>query len=117
MTSRASPSWVRPASPDQLIGGKADRNRAAVADRLLGVLDQLAQQARAVFEAAAIFVDAVVLAALEELLRDRQIVRRIDIDDVEPGLLRAERGIAMPSPQVADVLLVHRARLHRMNNR
>ena len=114
MTSRASPSCVRPAIADQLIGGETYSHGALIADCLLRVLDQLAQQPRAVLQASAIFVDAVVLAPLQELVRDRQVVRRVDIDNVEPRFLRAERGIAMPLAKVADVLFVHRAGLDRI---
>ena len=42
---------------------------------------------------------------------------RIDIDDVEAGLAGALGGIAMPAPDVADVLLVDAARLHGIGAR
>ena len=53
-----------PAGPEQLVDGEAHAPRRSVADRLLGVLDHLAQQPHAVFQAAAIFVAALVVAAL-----------------------------------------------------
>src|SRR4249919_2772607 len=96
----------QPRISDQLIGAKANRNRAAISDRVLGVLDQLSQKTCAVFEAPAIFVDAVVFPPLKELMGNGQVVRRVDVDDVEPGFFRADRGVTMPSAQVLDVLLV-----------
>lgn len=99
---------------DQLVGAEPDGDSAFVADRILRVLDELAKQACAVLETSAIFVDAVVLAPLKELVCDRQVVGRVDVDDVEPSLLRADRGVAVPLPKVADVLPIHRSRLDRI---
>ena len=45
---------------EQLVDGDTDRHRAGVADSVLGVFDQFAQQARAVFDAAAVFVAALI---------------------------------------------------------
>ena len=39
---------------------------------------------------------------------------RVDVDEVEPGLARPQRRHPVPSAQVADVLLVHGAGLHRV---
>ena len=39
---------------------------------------------------------------------------RIDVDDVEAGLLRAQCRVAVPAPQIGDIGLVHGARLHRI---
>src|SRR4249919_2695203 len=104
----------QPRISDQLIGAKANRHRAAISDRVPGVLDQLSQKTCAVFEAPSIFVDAVVFPPLKELMGNRQIVRGVDVDDIEPGFSRANRGVTMPSAQVSDVLLVHGPSLNRV---
>ncbi len=46
-----------------------------------------------------------------------RIVGGVDVDEVEAGALRAAHGIPMPAAQVADVLLVHAPRLHRLVRR
>ena len=80
-----SPSQVMPSAPDQLVDREAHGDGAGVADRLLGVLDQLAQQAHAVLQAAAVFVGALVAAARRKCDGERAVVAGIDIDDVEAG--------------------------------
>ena len=97
----------------QLVDGEAHGDGAAVADGLLGVLDDLAQQPHAVLQAAAILVRALVAPLLQEMHGQREVVPGIAIDDVEADLPGAQRGGAMPAAIVADVRLVHGARLHR----
>ena len=82
----------------QFVGGEAHRDGAGIAHRLLRLLDDLAEQAHPVFEAAAIFVDPVVAPALQEMHRQRQIVAGVAVDDVETGLPGAQRRLAMPAP-------------------
>ena len=98
----------------QFVDGEAHRDGAGIAHRLLRLLDDLAEQAHAVLEAAAIFIDAVVAPALQEMHRQRQIVAGVAVDDVETGLPGAQRRLAMPAPIVADILLVHGPRLRRV---
>ena len=74
-------------SAKELFGGKANGDRAFVAHRILGVLDQLAQQAHAVLQRAAIVVGALVAACLQEMHGERQIMGCVHIDDVEAGTL------------------------------
>ena len=38
----------------------------------------------------------------------------VDVDEVEPGPAGAQRRRPVPAPQVTDVALRHRARLHRI---
>ncbi len=97
----------------QLVDGDPHADGAGIADRVLRVLDQLAQQPGPVLETAAVLVDAMVVAPRQEMHRQREIVAGIDIDEVEPGLARVQGGAAMPKPIVADVVLVHRTRRDR----
>ena len=97
--------------PHHLVGREPHHHAAGVADRVLGILDHLAEQARAVLQAAAIFVGAGVAPALQEMHGQRQIVPGIDIDDVEARLAGADRRLPVPAAIVADILAVHRARL------
>ena len=102
----AALAFVRRCRRSPISSSTAKRTATAqrVADRLLGVLDQLAQQPHAVLERAAIFVGAVVVAgATRKCCRQRQVVAGIDIDDVEAGLLGAQRRGAVPAAEVADV--------------
>ena len=69
MTSRALAAGVMPAAPMQLVHREAHGHGAGVAHGVLGVLDHLAQQPRAVFERAAVFVAAAVVARRQELER------------------------------------------------
>ena len=99
-----------PASPSSSSTRDAAGDRGAAVDLLAGVLDDLAQQPRAVLQAAAIFVGAVVVArATGSAGASIRSCAGIDVDDVEAGLQRAPHGLAVPAPQVGDVVLVHRA--------
>ena len=69
----------------------------------------------AVLEAAAVLVAPVVVPARQEMHRQREVVAGIDIDEVEAGLARVERALAMPAAYVADVVLVHRPRGDRID--
>jgi hypothetical protein len=79
---------------------------------LARLLDHLAQEAGAVFKAAAIFVAALVGGATEEVLQDAKAMRAVKADDVEARGPGAAEGLAIPAAQVADALAVHRAGLH-----
>ena len=105
---------MHPGRADQLVDGDAHGDGAALAHRLLGVLDDLAQQAHPVDQAAAIFVAAGVVAPRQEMLQRPEAMGGIDIDDVEAGALRPLRRLAMPAPQIGDILLVHGAGLDRV---
>ncbi len=87
----------------QLIDGESHGDRAMRAHRLLGVLDQFAQQPRAVHEAAAVFVAALIVAALQKVHGQRQAVGGVHIDDVESGAARAQRRLAVPAAEILDV--------------
>src|SRR6185369_8267121 len=50
----------------------------------------------------------------EKVLDDAKAMRAIEADKVKARLLGALEGIAMPAPEIANVLLVHRPRLHRI---
>ncbi len=99
---------------EKLFGCETQRDGAFVADCILRVLDQLAQQPDAVLKRTAIFVGALIAPLLQEVHRKRQIMRCVDIHDVEPGSSRAQGGLAMPATIVADVAQRHRTRLVRI---
>ena len=67
----------------QLVQQNTHGNRATVADRILGVVDQLLQQTRAVLQRAAIFVTALVEAAREEVLYDAEAMRAKVVESVK----------------------------------
>ncbi len=58
----------QPRSTHQLVRAETYGDGAPVADGVPGILDEFAQQSRAIFQAAAIFIAAVVLARLQEML-------------------------------------------------
>ena len=95
----------------QLVDREAHHDAHGVADRLLGVLDDLAQQPRAVLHRTPVLVAAMVVAWREEVHEEREIVGRIHTHDVEARLLRVQRGTAVPAAIVGDVGLRHRARM------
>ena len=113
MTSFAS-ATVTPSSPQELVHREAHDHGAGVADRVLRVLDQLAEESRAILQRAAVLVGAMVPPPLEEVHRQAQVVRSVHVHEVEPRALAAHRRLAMPAPVLADVVLRHRARLVRM---
>ena len=95
------------------IGGETHGHGAAVADGILGFLDQFTDQTGAVFQGSAVFVAAGVGFGVKEM-RQQVAVRGIDIDKVKLGRLGAQGGVAVPAPEIADVGFVHRAALERM---
>ena len=99
--------------PQQLVDGEPHRHRAAVADGLFGVFDQLANEPHPVLQAASVLVATLVVAVRQEL--EGQIaVPGIDVDDVEPSLAGTRRRLDVPPPELADVLLVHGPALNRV---
>ncbi len=105
---------VHAVDADEFLRREAHGDRALVADRFLRIGDELAQQAHAVFERAAVFVAAMIAPLLQEVHRERQVVRGVDVHDVEARTLGAQRRVAMPATIVADVAQRHRARLLRI---
>ena len=97
-----------------LVERQAHRDGAGVAHLVARVRDQLLQQARAVLQRAAIFVGALIGARREEMLDDAEAMRAIEAEDVVARPLGAAVGQLVPVAQVADVLLVHGAGLHRI---
>ena len=94
--------------PVEFIHRQPDRHGAGVAHGLTRVFQHFAQQARAVFQGAAVLVAARVGAAREEL-EGQVIVASIDIDDVKARLFRPFGRIALPAAKGADVGFVHGA--------
>ena len=99
----------------QLVDREAHRHRACVTHRLPGVLDHLAQQPHAVLERPPVLIGAAVGTPGDEL-EGPEAHARVDVDDVEAGALRPLRGVHLPGAQVADVVLVHRARVQRVRS-
>ena len=97
---------------EQLVGGDAARHRAGVPDCLAGVDEDLLEQAHAVARRAAVLVATLVVVGGEEVLEGAQAVGGVDVDEVEPGLARPQGRRPVPAPEVAEVALRHRARLH-----
>ncbi len=77
-------------------------------------LDDLAQEPRAVFKAAPVFVSPVIGRAAQEVLKDAEPMRPVEADQVKPGGLAAAKGVAEPAAQVADIFTVHGACLNRV---
>ncbi len=103
-----------PVRAHHLIDREAHDHPHRVADRLLGLLDQLAEQAQTVLQAAAIVVRAVVVAAGEEMAGHGAVVAGIDDDRIEAHGARPQRRAAVPAAIGPDVGKVHGARLDRM---
>ena len=99
---------------DQLVDDDPAGHRGPAVDLRERVLEDLPQQPRAVRQAAAVLVLAVVVAAREEVLDRRQAVRGVDVDQVVARLQRARDRLPVPAPQVGDVVDRHAPRLHRL---
>ncbi len=91
---------------DGVVGREADSNGAAIAHCLLGLLDQLADQADPVLQTAAVFVAPGVEFRREEM-GQQVAVGRVDVDDVETRRLGPQGRFAMPLSQRPDIRLVH----------
>ena len=91
---------------EQVVDGEARGDRAVVADRLADLDQRLAPEARPVLERAAVAVGASVVVRREEL--ERQVrMGAVDVDDVEAGLARADRGVDVHLLDGVDVVLIH----------
>ncbi len=110
-TSSISPR-SRPAGADQLVDADPAGDRGAAVHLLQRVLEDLAQQPRAVRDAAAVLVGAVVVAAREEVLDHGQPVARVHVHQVVAGPQRAVDALPVPAPQIVDVAAVHAPGLH-----
>ena len=99
---------------DHLVQREPQRQPAGVADGVTPFLDQLAHEARTVLQRAAILVATLVGSRRQEVLDDAEAVGAIKADEIEAGQPGTLEGIAMPATQIANVLLVHGTRLHRI---
>ena len=90
------------------------RDAAAVADGIPAFLDDFAQQSRAVLEAAAVLVAALIGRGRQKVLENTVPVRGIKADQVVTRGLRAQAGVTVPAPQVADILFAHSPCAHRV---
>ena len=102
---------LQPVRAAKLVHREATGNGAAVAHRLLGVDQELLEEPHAVLERAAVFVGAVIELPGEEVMQEAQPVAGIHIDQVVTRSPGAKRRRLVPAADVADVLLVHGARL------
>ena len=103
-----------PVGPVIFFHREADRDGGAVADRLFRVFKHFADQARPVLHAAAILVGPAVDHRREEMLRDAEAVRDIDINDVEADIDGSFGRFGLPPAHVLDIRLVHAVCDHRI---
>ena len=103
---------LEPARAGQLVDHDAARDGGAAVHLVEGVLEDLAEETGAVLEAAAVLVVPVVRPRREEVLERRQAVRGVDVDEVVPRPDRARHGLAVPAPEIGDVLSAHLPGLH-----
>ena len=89
---------LEPGGAARRVEADAERHRASLADRLPGVLQDLAGEAHPVAQRAAVFVGAGAVVARQEVVEDAETVGRVDGDDVEAGRFRAPRRVAVPAP-------------------
>ncbi len=92
----------------KLLETDAQGHRRTVADRLAGHFDELAHEAHAIFDRAAVRVGAPVVLRQQELVR-KITHPRVNVDDVESGAPRLARAFGLPREEPADVVLIHRA--------
>ena len=80
-----------------------------VTHRVADIGHDFLHKPRAVFEAAAVFVGAVVGGGRQEMLENAEAVGAVETDQVEARRLAPLGGIDEPAAQVADILLIQRA--------
>ena len=95
-----------------LVGGEAHHQRIVSAAALADALDDLGDEAHAVFKAAAVFVGAVVRVRGEELL-DHVAVTAVQLHEIDARLLAAHRRLDEVVDEVFDLTLAHRVHAHR----
>ena len=81
-------------------------HRTFMAHGLVGVLEQLFDQARAILEAAAILIGALVVNRRQKLCW-QIAVSGVHIYDIEAGAFRAFGGVPVPAPKLGDIGTVH----------
>ena len=97
------------------VDGQTHGDGTAIAHRILGLLDEFAQQTGPVLETAAVLVATLVCSGREEVERKGKPVGRVDIYQVEADLPGSQGRLALPAPHLADVALVERAGLSRVD--
>ena len=112
--SRPSPSCVMPSGP--ISSSTARRTATAQSSPTASFVSSMSSRRNRtrLVERAAVLVGAVVVPAREQLHRQRQAVGGVAVDDVEPGVARAQCRGAVPPAYVGEVALGHRPRLHRL---
>ena len=103
---------MQPIFAQQFIDRYPARDTAGAAHCVLGLLDQFLQQPGAILQRTSVFVAAIVEAPRQEEHGAAEQLAGIDIDDVISRPLGPQRPVAMPAPEIADILLVHGTRLH-----
>lgn len=95
-----------------LVDGETYHQRVVSAAARANALDDLADEAHAVFKAAAVFVGAVVRVRGEELL-DHVAVTAVQLHEIDARLLAAYRRLDEVVDEVFDFALAHRVHAHR----
>ncbi len=106
-----------PVGAEQLVDDEAAGDRSAAVTLVERVLEHLAEQSCPVREAAAVLVVAEVGAGREEVLKRRQPMGGVDVDDVVARGERPRDGLPVTPPQAGDVLPRHPPRLDRLVSR
>ena len=78
------------------------------------VFKDLAQQPRAVLQAAAVLVGPIVIAPRQEVVEPAEAVARVNVNDVELCRQGPANRLEMPMAQLGDVGLGHRTGLNRI---
>ena len=97
----------------EIVHGEAHRDGGAARGLFQRVLDELAQQAHAMIDAAAVGVGTLIVSPRQEVQRQRPVMTRVHIDDVVARLQGAPHRGAMLRTKAPDILQRHRLGLHR----
>lgn len=87
----------------EVVGGDAHENRHVVAAGLVNLVDDLAEEAGAVLGRSAVLVGAVV-GVLGKEAHHHVADARVDLDDVDAGILAAAGGLAVLLDDLGDLL-------------
>ena len=95
----------------QLVDSKTHSDGTGVSYRVLCFFQDLAKKPHAISQTTAILIRALVSLSGKKVHKHRQIVRGINVNDIETRAPCPMGRFDMPSPDGLDILLIHHPRL------
>ena len=96
-----------------LIHSKTKGHGAALTNFLFGFLNQLPDEAHAIFQRAAIFVHPLIELREEKMMGDGHVMSGVGINNIKTRGLGPSRRLPVPATQFLDIRFIHLRRLTR----